>query len=178
MKQEYHMTKNSSNPWIQELYRQYATAIFSYLRLHTSSPEDAEDILLEIFLQVLESEAFVTLSADKQRAWLYSTARHKIVDRYRDASRRQFIDLEQVATTLYESDEHAPEQTVLQREEVEHLLSLVQRLPLAQQEILRLRFTNALRCSEIAVLLDKPEGSVRSLLSRTLNTLRAIYDKQ
>jgi RNA polymerase sigma factor (sigma-70 family) len=168
------MTKG--DPWVQELYRQYATAIFSYLRLHTSSPEDAEDILLEIFLQVLESDVFVTLSADKQRAWLYSTARHKIVDRYRDGARHQFIDLERVTTTLYESDEHAPEQTALQREEIEHLRSLVQRLPPVQQEILHLRFANALRCSEIAALLGKPEESVRSLLSRALNTLRSIYN--
>ena len=159
------------------LYNRYAPALFNYLRLHISSREDAEDILLETFLRAIESVPFATLSEQKQRAWLYSTARHKMVDRYRSATRRQFIALELVSDTLYGDDEQAPEQMALRQEEINQLLKNIQHLPGAQQEILHLRFASGLRCTEIAVLLDKPEGSVRSLLSRALNTLRAIYTK-
>lgn len=157
------------------LYNRYATALFNYVRLYVASREDAEDILLDTFLLALENDTFALLSEQKQRAWLYSTARHKIVDRYRSSTRRQFVALEQVSSTLYNDDEQAPEQLALRREESTHLLKLIQRLPVAQQEVLHLRFASGLRCTEIAVLLDKPEGSVRSLLSRALNMLRTIY---
>src|SRR5690242_18708253 len=36
------------------LYQRYAPAIFAYLRLHLAVWEDAEDVLLEVFLAALE----------------------------------------------------------------------------------------------------------------------------
>jgi DNA-directed RNA polymerase specialized sigma24 family protein len=41
-----------------------------------------------------------------------------------------------------------------------------------------LRFEAGLRCKDIAALLHKPEGTVRSLLSRSLNYLRALYQEE
>ena len=41
------------------LYRRYAPGIFAYLYRETSSREDAEDILLEVFLAALERENFL-----------------------------------------------------------------------------------------------------------------------
>src|SRR5690242_3145095 len=113
---------------VNSLYSRYATALFNYMRLYVASQEDAEDILLDTFLLALESSTFATLSEQKQRAWLYSTARHKIVDRYRKETRRQFVTLEQVSDTLYDNDEQAPERLALQREESTYLLKLIQHL--------------------------------------------------
>jgi DNA-directed RNA polymerase specialized sigma24 family protein len=42
----------------------------------------------------------------------------------------------------------------------------------------RLRFVLDLRSAEIAAILDKSEGSVRVMLSRTLKLLRKIYEKE
>ena len=48
-------------------------------------------------------------------------------------------------------------------------------LPQIQQEVLRLRFAEDLRCSEIAKRLQKSDGAIRIMLSRVLNVLRTIY---
>jgi len=88
------------------------------------------------------------------------------------------VALEGVAGTLYEAEEHAPEEIALQAEEYGRLRATVQRLPVLQQEILRLRFADGLRCAQIATLLEKREVSVRVALARTLNRLRIIYTKQ
>lgn len=160
---------------IQKLYEHHATALFAYLRLYCPSREDAEDLLLETFLQALESPSFIAVSPEKQRSWLYSVARHKVIDRFRQKARRQQIGLDLVTEVVFADDEHTPEYSALRQEEYQQILRAVQSLGEDQQEILRLRFANGLRCTEIATLLGKKEGTVRSLLSRTINLLRTTY---
>ncbi len=58
------------------LYARYARAIFAYLRLHTPSREDAEDLTLEVFLATLEYNPLSGLSDDEQLAWLPRVARN------------------------------------------------------------------------------------------------------
>jgi DNA-directed RNA polymerase specialized sigma24 family protein len=41
--------------------------------------------------------------------------------------------------------------------------------------VLQLRFGSGLRCTEIALVLNKSEGAVRMLLYRTIQTLRDVY---
>jgi|GEM_PF-5192842 len=45
-------------------------------------------------------------------------------------------------------------------------------MPLKYQEVLFLRFSEKRKLSEIALILDKKEGTVKSLLSRGLAKLR------
>ena len=70
-----------------------------------------------------------------------------------------------------------PEQRVVQRENYERLYISLERLSPLQQQLIRLRYGNGLRLVEIARILDKPEGTVRKWLARTLHQLRAIYEK-
>ena len=77
------------------LYRHYAPGILAYLRRHLPTQEDAEDLLLEVFLAALEYEPrLATLSDDEHRAWLGTVARNKVIDHHRRAGRRRFLPLE------------------------------------------------------------------------------------
>ena len=49
-------------------------------------------------------------------------------------------------------------------------------MPPAAQMVLRLRFGNGLRCTQIAGMLGKREGAVRMHLSRALHLLRSLYE--
>jgi len=160
------------------LCQRHAPAIFAYLRQRTPSREDAEDVLVEVFLAALENANFATISEKEQQAWLWRVARNKAIDHYRRSIRRPSVALEHVAETLYDDDELAPEQITLRQEEYTYLQTHLQSLSPLQQEVLRLRFTNDLRCAEIASRLGKREGTVRVMLSRALNLLRGIYEQQ
>jgi len=162
---------------IAVMYQRQAPVIFAYLCRHTSSREDAEDLLLEVFLAALEHRKFPALGEKEQQAWLWAVARNKVVDHYRRSTRHPNVTLKQVAETVYENEEFAPEQITLRHEEYAHLHATLKELPALQQEVLRLRFGNNLRCAEIAAILEKSEGSVRMLLARTLKLLRTIYEK-
>jgi RNA polymerase sigma factor (sigma-70 family) len=165
------------NPSLSILYQRFAPVIFAYLCQHLSSREDAEDLLLEVFLAALEHPSFAILGTREQENWLWRVARNKTIDNYRRASRRTGVQLELVLDDLYERDEYAPEQVILRREEYARLRSHIECLPEIQQEVLRLRFANDLHCSEIAAVLQKNEGAIRMLLSRTLKFLRSVYEK-
>ena len=161
---------------VARLYELHATAIFAYLRRQAASREDAEDLLVEVFVVAVESSAFDRLGEKEQVAWLWRVAHHKAVDAYRRSRLRQGVDLELVADVIYDDGERAPEQIALRREEYAHLHAHLEKLSPIQREAVRLRFANDLRCSEIAAVLGKREGTVRVLLSRALNFLRTIYE--
>jgi RNA polymerase sigma factor (sigma-70 family) len=166
------------NPSLAVLYQRFAPVLFATIYRQTSSREDAEDLLLEVFLAALEYPAFTAFNAKEQESWLWSVARNKLIDHYRRNARRAGVQLDLVVDDLYERDEYAPESVTLRREEYARLRSNIEQLPELQQELLRLRFANDLRCAEIAAVLQKNEGAVRMLLSRTMKFLRAIYEKE
>lgn len=158
------------------LYQHYSPALFAYLLRNTRSQEDAEDILIEVFLAALETKAFSSWPEKTQLAWLWRVARNKMIDGYRRSARRPGVTLESVAEHALDDESFAPEEFVLQQEEYEHLQDHLKQLPALQQEVLRLRFGEEMRCSEIAAHLDKREGAVKVMLSRTLNLLKRIYE--
>ena len=159
------------------LYQRYAASIFAYLRLHTPSWEDAEDLLLEVFTAALEQENLSWLTEKQQFVWLRRVAQNKLVDRYRRSMHLSVLPLEQVVDTVRAEEALTPEQLAVRREELELLYAAVGKLSLLQQQVLQLRMGDGLRFAEIAVLLNKHEEAVRKVFSRTLALLRTIYDR-
>ncbi len=59
---------------IARLYQHYWLTILASIRQHISSREDAEDILLEVFVAALESTSLLTMGEKQQLAWLRHVA--------------------------------------------------------------------------------------------------------
>jgi RNA polymerase sigma-70 factor, ECF subfamily len=159
------------------LYQRYAPALFAYLLKQTASREDAEDLLLEVFLAAMERGNLTNLEAAEQRAWLWAVAHHKAVDHFRRLARHPSVELRLFAETLYDDEQLEPEHAVLRREALAELVKALEALPARQQEILLLRFGHGLASDEIAALLKKRESALRVLLSRTLKRLRTLYTR-
>src|SRR5712691_3210723 len=157
------------------LYQRHAPGLFAFVYRQTASREDAEDIVLDVFLTALQQQGFTTFDEQKQVAWLWTITRNKVVDHFRRSARQQHVPIDRFADTLYEDDELSPEREHLKHEESAHLHRALKALPVEQQEVLQLRFGYGLRCTEIAPVLDKSEGAVRMLLYRTIQTLRDLY---
>ncbi|HEY7350858.1 MAG TPA: sigma-70 family RNA polymerase sigma factor [Ktedonobacterales bacterium] len=157
------------------LYRQHGPLIFAWLLKKIPAQEDAEDLLLEVFLAAFERNRLLAVPEEKRLAWLLSVAQHKLVDYYRLSSRRQQVPLDAVAATLEADEALAPEAVALRHERHANLRAALHGLSPIQQEVVRLRFGEGLRCAQIATVLGKREGAVRSLLWRALTLLRARY---
>lgn len=168
----------SEDTAIVELYQRYVYTLLSSIRRSVPTREDAEDVLLEVFIAALEHNALAGLSEGEQLAWLRRVAHNKCVDAYRASQRRSFLSLETVTESLYDDEDQLPEQVALHSEELALLRARLTKLPAQQQQVLRLRFGQGLRCTEIARKLNKSESAVRMTLSRTLNLLRRIYSTE
>src|SRR5882762_2844520 len=93
---------------IASLYQRYAPEFLMYIRRHVLSQEDAEDVLLEVFIAALENPHFSEMSEREQPAWLQRVARNKCIDFYRRSMRRPSIPLQDVQQALYDEDDRAP----------------------------------------------------------------------
>lgn len=172
------MTKTQSqvtNSFMEEIYRRHRLTIFTYILKHIYSKEDAEDILLDVFVAAFESPVIMELKEQQQFVWLRRVAQYKSIDYLRRSKRQIAVPIELTIETLYEDDQYSPEQITLRQEEIARLQTHISTLSALQQELIQLRFTHDMHCAEIATRLDKSEGAVRTLLSRTLNLLRNTY---
>jgi RNA polymerase sigma factor (sigma-70 family) len=163
---------------IELLYRKYAPGLLSYVRMRITSEEDAEDLVVEVFVAAIENAKFAALSEKEKQSWLWRVTRNKVIDTYRRAKTRQNVTLEHVADVLFEDEMASPEYAALRQEDYMDLYAHLQSLPPLQQQILRMRFGQDLSCSEIATTLGKQENLVRVTLSRSLNLLRNIYRRR
>ena len=155
------------------LYDRFTLTIFTYICQHVSNKQDAEDLLVEVFLAALQDEALSSLPAERQLAWLMRVTRNKLVDRHRHLALLTLVPIELAREV--EDGASTPEQYIEQQECYERLYRALEQLSPLQRELLWLRYTKSLRFFEIAGILEKSEGAVRKLYSRTLQQLRGIY---
>jgi RNA polymerase sigma-70 factor, ECF subfamily len=157
------------------LYDRFALTIFTYLCQQVSQEQDAEDLLVEVFLAAFKNEVLSSLPAERQLAWLLQVARNKVIDRHRHLALLTLVPIE-LAREM-EDGALTPEQYAEQQEKYERLYRALEQLSPLQRELIRLRYTKSLRFFEIAGILEKSEGAVRKLCTRTLQQLRGIYQQ-
>lgn len=63
-------------------FRSQRKRLFDFIRQRVRTEEDAEDILSDVFYQLISSYS-VTEPIEKMTSWLYTVARNKIIDWYR-----------------------------------------------------------------------------------------------
>ena len=110
-------------------YQQYASPILDHLRVRTRTLEDAEDILLDVFLAARQAPHVRYETARGQLAWLRQVARNKLVDAYRRGSQIKTVPLENARSVADPETASNPEQALVQTETLAQLQATVQSLP-------------------------------------------------
>src|SRR5215469_8681055 len=124
---------------VEKLYRQHAPVLFKYIHRSIFSPEDADDILVEVFLAAIESPTLFGRSMEEQLAWLKRVARNKVADYQRRVTRAPVVALDKMQGSPFDADPLTPEVVLVEQEEAELLHARLSRLPQLQQVVLRLR---------------------------------------
>ena len=131
---------------VGKLYQRHWLGLFTAIGQSISFQEDAEDILLDVFLAALENATLPSMSDQHQEAWLRRVAYNKCMDFHRRATRRPALRLEGNTEMLHDEKHFTPERAALRQEELAQLHKHFASLSAAQQEILRLRFADELPC--------------------------------
>ena len=141
------------------LVEQYSPAVYRLAYARTGSREDAEDITQETFLRLVRA-APAFRDGEHCKAWLLRVAANCAGDLHRSPWRRRAVPLEEAAALA------APE-----REE-DGVLEAVLALPEAYRAPVHLFYYEGMSVAEIARVLGKGEGAVRTRLSRARRMLR------
>jgi RNA polymerase sigma-70 factor (ECF subfamily) len=157
------------------LYDRFALPISRYICRYIPNKQDAEDLLVEVFLAAFNNKDLASLSVERQSAWLLHVTRNKLVDRRRHLALLTMVPIE-LASEM-EDTMPTPEQYVQQQESYARLSRALELLAPLQRELLRLRYARDMKNVAIAGILGKSEGAIRQLYSRTIHQLRAIYQQ-
>lgn len=67
---------------MQKAFHEYRKQLLHFIRKHTSNAADAEDILQDVFLKMLQNQDSIK-ERGRLLSWLYQATRHAIIDYYR-----------------------------------------------------------------------------------------------
>lgn len=149
------------------LYERLAGQVAGYLR--SRGVRDVEDATSEVFLAVFTGLARFEGDGDRFRAWVFTIAHRRSVDRWRRVGRGPALEpLDDAPPTLVPSAEDEAMVT-LGDDRVRALLDL---LSPDQRDVLLLRVVADLSLEQVAAVLGKREGAVKALQHRALARLR------
>ena len=154
---------------LEELYLIHFDRIYSYLHVSVGNRHDAEDLTTQTFLKMLEKIGSFKWQSAPFSAWLFRIAHNLAMDHFRAGRRWQ--PEEEVPEPPGE-EEPSAELTAMQTIGRESMLKLIDRLSPEQQQVLTLKFVFNLPNAEVAAILDKSEGAIKSLQHRALVSLQ------
>ena len=146
------------------LYQAYSQRIFRYIVFRVPTTADAEDLTAEVFVGMVKGLPNYQVTGAPFEAWLYRIAASKVVDFYRQTSRRSQTEL---SDNLRDSTP-LPEEQILQDQAFDHLRAAMRQLPDDYQSILLLRFVERKSHEEVAALLGSTASAVKSAQHRAL----------
>ena len=154
---------------LEELYLIHFDRIYSYLHVSVGNRHDAEDLTTQTFLKMLEKIGSFKWQSAPFSAWLFRIAHNLAMDHFR--SRRRWQPEEEVPEPPGE-EEPSAELAAMRTIGRESMLKLIERLSPEQQQVLTLKFVFNLPNAEVAAILDKTEGAIKSLQHRALVSLQ------
>jgi RNA polymerase sigma-70 factor (ECF subfamily) len=156
-----------------DLYMRYFDRVYVYMRTALNDAHEAEDATQQIFIRVLEALPRYERRGQPFRSWLFRIVRNYTVDQMRKTGRVQLADAEEIDRMNEVEDEGESVAAELEWITDRELVMFVERLPLAQRQVLLLRYMLDMSTHEIARVLDRSNDDVRLLQSRALRFLRA-----
>ena len=160
---------------LEELYLIHFDRIYSYLHVSVGNRHDAEDLTTQTFLKMLEKIGSFRWQSAPFSAWLFRIAHNLAMDHFR--SRRRWQPEEEVPEPPGD-EEPSAELMAMRTIGRESMLKLIERLSPEQQQVLTLKFVFNLPNAEVASILDKTEGAIKSLQHRALVSLQKQIQRQ
>lgn len=172
------------NREIQETVKREGNRLLDFIRRRVSDPEDAEDILQDVFSQLVESYRAMD-SIERVSAWLFAVARNKITDLYRkkkpipvSRQSRKFQDNEQnEAPSLIDilpDLSQSPDEVLARKIIWEELQAAIEALPETQKQVL---IWHEFEDKSFKEMAESTGLSINTLLSRKRYAVLAIRER-
>ena len=157
-----------------EIYTRHHDAVYTCLFYRVNDVQVAEDITGEVFLRLVAKVDKFTYRGRPVLAWLYTIARNLLVDYQRKQAQAGVSELEDRWVTSDPSPPEVAERSLTR----DCLIRSLKHLTEDQQRVILHRLIEGRNNSEVASLLGKTEGAVKSLQHRALASLRRAITKE
>jgi RNA polymerase sigma-70 factor (ECF subfamily) len=154
---------------LEELYLLHFDRIYSYLHMSVGNRHDAEDLTTQTFLRMLESIGRFRWQSAPFSAWLFRIAHNLAMDHFRAARRWQ---PEEDVPEPEGEEEPSAELLAMHSIGRQSMLEMIESLSHEQQQVLTLKFVFSFSNAEVATILGKTEGAIKSLQHRALVSLQ------
>jgi RNA polymerase sigma-70 factor, ECF subfamily len=158
------------------LYARYVEKIYNYIYYRTGNIIDAEDLTARVFYRAMTHITNYKNTGVPFSAWLYRIAHNLVANWHRDNQRRKEVPLEDPVINLPRGD--YPDAKIVHHQELEGLLKVIRRLSPERQQLIILKFVEDMSNVEIALIMGRSEGAIKSLYHRTLLTLRNNIERE
>ena len=165
-----------------ELLQLYGPRLYGYYLRTSRSPQQAEDLLQDLFVRLLEKIKNYRHES-KFDNWLFKVAANLARDHARRKDNK-LISLNQNGDDSKESpaarlvaDQATPLEQMQQHEQHDKLKLAMQQLPQQDREIIMLRHYGQLSFKEIAEHFEMPIGSALAKVHRGLKKLKRILEE-
>ena len=148
-----------------ELFQRHFSALYTFFRNKTQLGID--DLVQRTFLACVEGRDRFREDSSF-RTYMFAAARRIL---YREFEHRRRDGVDFGVSSVHDLDP-TPSGIVVQKQEQRLLLAALRMIPLDHQVALELCYVQGLRGPQLARILEVPEGTVRSRLSRGIENLR------
>jgi RNA polymerase sigma-70 factor (ECF subfamily) len=156
-----------------EIYRDLAPVLLGYLR--SQGAREPEDLLGDVFVQVVRGIDSFTGDEASFRSWVFVIAHYRVVDERRRLRRRP-TPVPAESLDRPSGDDVATD--ALDRLATERVRRIVDGLVPDQRDVLLLRLVGGLTIEEIARVVGKRIGAVKALQRRGLARIRRDLDRE
>lgn len=158
------------------LYDRHYDAVYRYCYYRLGEGHAAQDVTGEVFVRMVEKLDTFRPRGRPLLAWLYTIARNLVTDHYRQQGQANHVPLDEALPLPDNGD--GPDRHTDRRLEAECLAAALVHLTEEQRQVILLKFMENLSNAEVAALLGKSEGAIKSLQHRALAALRRAIDKE
>jgi RNA polymerase sigma-70 factor, ECF subfamily len=160
---------------LSTLYDRYARIIYAIALRSLRSPEESEEVVLDVFAQVWRIADRYDSSKSRVDTWLFMLARSRVLDRLRQLQRRipdatEVLDLAEIQVSAASVD---PIEAAVIAERRDQVMTVLQTLPPEQQLVLELAYYQGLSHREIAQKTGISPGTVKTRIRLGLSKLKS-----
>lgn len=155
--------------YFARLYDQYATDVLRVCYFYLSDREKAEDVCQDVFVRLMTTHPL--LQPGREKSWLLKVALNRCRDLWRGAWLKRVILGGPTFELIPAPDEFS------RRDDQQAMMAAINQLPATFKEVILLHYYQGINIAEIAQMLELPEGTISSRLSRGRKKLESILLK-
>ena len=155
--------------YFARLYDQYATDVLRVCYFYLSDREKAEDVCQDVFVRLMTTHPL--LQPGREKSWLLKVALNRCRDLWRGAWLKRVILGSPTFELIPAPDEFS------RRDDQQAMMAAINQLPATFKEVILLHYYQGMNIAEIAQMLELPESTISSRLSRGRKKLESILLK-